>query len=458
MGGLSRRSTQIQKLRGEGTVFVADAGDLYSHAASLPADQLPQAREKAKLQAEVYAKAGIDFMAPGEGDLALGWDFVAGLAKERSLPYVAANLECGGSHPFPASKVVERGGIRMAAVGILPADLSVPGCTTSPPGQALADALKGLDADVIVVLSGESATVTERLLDDHPEVDVLLAPDNKQLSAAELLDSGALRVGAGTRGRQLGALHLTLVPGAQGWRDEGALGELAERRDNAAKRLDEARGRLEKATTDQEKLRTQTQVDFYGKQVADYTERLSRAGDEKGTKNLARHQLLPLDTAVVDDPEVAALVSAAKDRIAAAAPKADDEARYDGPYQGAERCAACHPAETAQWKATPHAEAWAALVNVKRQLDQECWSCHVTGAGQPEGPRHPGEAMVAGLVNVGCESCHGPGKQHLAAPAAALAVAPTKTLCETCHDGVKDEGRFDFDTYLPKVVHSTAQK
>ena len=32
--------------------------------------------------------------------------------------------------------------------------------------------------------------------------------------------------------------------------------------------------------------------------------------------------------------------------------------------------------------------------------------------------------------------------------------SPSESTCITCHDGVKDEGRFDLSTYLPKVQHS----
>jgi hypothetical protein len=430
-----------------------DAGDLYWRSAAIQPQEIPQAQEKARLQAAVYAKNGVDAMLPGEGDLALGFDFVKGLADTHALPYVAANLECGGTRPFPAVRAVERGGVSIVAVGIVPSDLQAQGCVATEAGAALEGALAGVKADVVVLLIGEDPAVTDRLLKTHPEVDFVLSPDNKQLDAAEVLTSGALRIGAGSRGRQLGALGFTLVAGAEGWRDEGALGDLAEKRDSSEKRLKEAKARAQNAPTEEDRRRAQTQVDFYQKQLDGLSAKLSAASDHQQPSNLARNQLIALGTEVPDDPDVKAMVEAAKDRINALAPSAPAEVRYEGPFIGSTKCLACHPAEAAQWRGTAHAHAWTTLVTEKRQLDQACWSCHVTGAVHPDGPKFPGEAVAAHLESVGCEACHGPGRDHQNQPAQFGMSTPTEATCTKCHDGVKDEGRFDYATYLPKVKH-----
>ena len=85
--------------------------------------------------------------------------------------------------------------------------------------------------------------------------------------------------------------------------------------------------------------------------------------------------------------------------------------------------------------------------------DEACYSCHVTGAFHPDGPKNPG--VVGGLENVGCESCHGPGRDHASTPTTIdMVVKPEVAVCTQCHDGVKDEGRFDPIQYLPRVSHS----
>ena len=63
-------------------------------------------------------------------------------------------------------------------------------------------------------------------------------------------------------------------------------------------------------------------------------------------------------------------------------------------------------------------------------------------------------APASGLAHVGCEACHGPGRAHAAAP---TQVHPTRSpaleTCTSCHDGVRDEGRFDPAAYLARVGH-----
>ena len=126
-----------------------------------------------------------------------------------------------------------------------------------------------------------------------------------------------------------------------------------------------------------------------------------------------------------------------------------------GPYVGSATCQGCHPAEFAQWKATPHARAWDTLA--ARSMDPACFSCHSTGSFHPQGPQSAAEVGV--LKNVGCESCHGPGRDHAGSTATdhrpGLAVVDQVT-CVQCHDGVQDEGRFDYASYLPRVVHGVA--
>ena len=69
------------------------------------------------------------------------------------------------------------------------------------------------------------------------------------------------------------------------------------------------------------------------------------------------------------------------------------------------------------------------------------------------------------LVNVGCESCHGPGSKHIQAELGnneaeqnrmheAMLVGPNvKQLCFTCHD-LDNSPNFEFEEYYEKIDHS----
>lgn len=63
----------------------------------------------------------------------------------------------------------------------------------------------------------------------------------------------------------------------------------------------------------------------------------------------------------------------------------------------------------------------------------------------------------ARLVNVGCESCHGPGSQHIAQRAAGQDITfffhPLSPAdCTTCHHG-EFSRPFDYADFWPAVQH-----
>jgi hypothetical protein len=119
---------------------------------------------------------------------------------------------------------------------------------------------------------------------------------------------------------------------------------------------------------------------------------------------------------------------------------------------GARRCATCHPAEYAHWKASPHARATASLTEAQRR-DRRCMSCHATD-------------VTNGHVGVQCESCHGPGEhywpEHVMrdvelAQAVGLRRGDEPVTCARCHT---DDGPhvtpFDYARALEAVKHPKA--
>jgi predicted CXXCH cytochrome family protein len=113
---------------------------------------------------------------------------------------------------------------------------------------------------------------------------------------------------------------------------------------------------------------------------------------------------------------------------------------------------ACHKEQHAQWSTTNHVRAWQALASKDRTMDQDCWSCHVTAANVAGGPTDP--ASTVGFHDVQCEACHGPGRAHAVQPQAnTLVKTPGPEVCVRCHDGKRDGGRFDFESYRARISH-----
>ena len=102
-------------------------------------------------------------------------------------------------------------------------------------------------------------------------------------------------------------------------------------------------------------------------------------------------------------------------------------------YVSATACQRCHQEEYLQWSATRHAFAFETLLKKERYFDAGCVSCHTTGLGYPTGFQI-GDPDSA-LKGVQCETCHGPGKQHVGNPKKSnIRSAADTSLCLECHD------------------------
>jgi hypothetical protein len=438
-------------------VVVLEGGN--SLGAATPArspDDAAQRLAKARLIADAWRMVGVDAVALGANDWALG-----GVAEVRAivadLPVVAANLACDGASPYPASVVVERGGRRVGVVGVTAGQVT--GCTVGEPVAAIRAALDALPpVDVRVVLApldtvGLGAIGAAGLGDL-----VVDGGTGKTRQGPEPLGSGAapLVLSVGARTKVLGVLKVDFVDGATGFVVDGALARAQQDVERARARLATARERVTEQTDPALVARYEAQIVHFEKQVAAAEARLTALDATEGVAHRLTPSDRPLSKDIVDHPETAARVA---EVLAGLGPgEGGHEATVarlvsSGPYLGADGCRGCHPAAYAQWSSTPHASALASLAKSKRSYDLECWSCHVTGANLDGGPAAP--AAIGPFHGVQCEACHGPGRAHAANPGgAAIPVAsPEAGACTGCHDGERDEGRFDPATYLPKVVH-----
>ncbi len=111
----------------------------------------------------------------------------------------------------------------------------------------------------------------------------------------------------------------------------------------------------------------------------------------------------------------------------------------EGANVGSAKCRSCHEAEHDQWADGPHANGMASLREEGRD-DPACVRCHATA--RTSGPPPQTLAGFDTLGGVGCESCHGPGEQHVAAGGGttnilglgdSCPVCVVEALCTSCH-------------------------
>ena len=119
-------------------------------------------------------------------------------------------------------------------------------------------------------------------------------------------------------------------------------------------------------------------------------------------------------------------------------------------FIGSAGCKSCHQAEFTQWRSTGHARAMQTLRTQGGHDDATCRGCHVTGATAADGFRDLTSTPY--LAEVGCESCHGAGREHSRDPNRRLSRITVAT-CSGCHD-IDNSPEFDYYAYLPRVIHS----
>ena len=108
-------------------------------------------------------------------------------------------------------------------------------------------------------------------------------------------------------------------------------------------------------------------------------------------------------------------------------------------------CRKCHTADGEAWQESKHAGAWKALVATGAHVDPECQRCHTTGYGLPGG--FASARRSTALVEVGCESCHGPSQGHAADPTVhTLHFRQAGNQCRGCHDR-ENSPKFVYDEY-----------
>ena len=123
------------------------------------------------------------------------------------------------------------------------------------------------------------------------------------------------------------------------------------------------------------------------------------------------------------------------------------------PFIGAETCKNCHATEYSLWEKTRHAHAYDTLERVGKAFDEDCIGCHTVGFNRDGG--FIDKDVTSHLLNVQCESCHGPGRDH----ASSAGKHPTshtewkpEQMCAQCHVP-KHSPEFEFNRYWPKVQH-----
>lgn len=106
---------------------------------------------------------------------------------------------------------------------------------------------------------------------------------------------------------------------------------------------------------------------------------------------------------------------------------------YANEVTGQTVCGNCHAQPQAQWSGTKHSHAWESL-QASGHAQEFCEGCHTVSqlGNQETEPSGYTSTGAPRYIDVQCESCHGPGAEHVADPEA---TQPIPSIAVTAEDG-----------------------
>jgi hypothetical protein len=462
-GYIEQNSTADNRLVLEPGSFLFPARD----SVEWPTDEAAwvQARDRAALLHERFSRlapalvSGLgptDVVAP-EGSKALS---------QYAMPRVVANVALPeGAPEIPEHEIVElRSNGLTWKVGVTAiVDPALPGADRlgkvaepQPALKAQVEAMREAGADFTIALAQGQRPFAETLARaadvDLVIVGVVDGADRERLGAPPGNVGGAWVLEPGTQLQTVTQLKLSVEAGAKA---VPALSEwsLVPPKTSLQEELGRVEARLEELEADPEADRGFiANLDAQRKKLVTQIE-----GEPQGKVVATLEQVKVTCRLPVDDAAKAALAGydekvAQNNKKRFAGVKPPPPAKGKPGYAGIEACNDCHEEAVAFWKTTVHAGAYETLVEDNKQFDLSCVSCHVTGFREPGGSE---VVENAGLVDVQCETCHGPSSLHVedGGEKAGLTKleAPAELCATTCHTPEHSD-TFDYVPYLRDIL------
>jgi len=396
-GGLTRLKTVLDAEASLGALRV-DVGDAIGGAEDFDLIQY-------RYMLRAFATLQYDALNIGAREAAVALPALLEIRKSTPVPILSANLmdKATGRPVFEPYRIVERGGLKIAIVGVLDPravgqDLGA-GLEIAPMEVVLTGLLGDLRAraDLVVLLAFADEQTLDSLADRFFEPYLILGGKVPQPAQAVKRVNRSHVFFVTNESRALGIMRFRFSAGAQ--------------------------------------------------------------------PALTHSEILLLHDKIEQDESFRALAQAYRDEIRSARLAVDDPAnlasdmipgvRTAASYVGNEACLKCHRSAGEVWAKSGHAKAFATLTERKADADPKCIGCHTTGFGTASGYRRAYQGQR--LVNAGCESCHGPGSLHVRQREGDASINFTyRPLgagdCIKCHYG-EFSRPFKWEEFWPPVKH-----
>ncbi|MDH3329800.1 MAG: multiheme c-type cytochrome, partial [Desulfobulbaceae bacterium] len=404
----------------------------------LPSSQLSAKKEQAEgimqaMRAMQYSAIGI---APH--DLTAGSEFLVHLQDTYGIPFISMNLiaKKNGESIFKPYVIRQLGDISVAVLGLTDVDpnssknVALQNLSTLPWQDTLPKTLQevGNSADMIILLSSFPEQINREIAQQFEKINLILQSGSSTANSPPKLTGNSLITQTASRGKYVGRIDINWTASGK-WLQEDS----EKQRKDIKDRLDRINwrlGRLEKKDQTQN-LEENTQYRELRKTKSDLLAELDglTQQEQQTAKEFSTYQgraPIALPISLPEDPEVQTIVNKTKQGVYEMNKKRLTELRQKNvkpdiaaTMAGWQSCRSCHPVQTEHWQQTSHAKAWETLVVKNQQFNQDCLICHVTL------PTYNKEVvirenLIASLTpefhGVSCESCHGPGRNHVELP------------------------------------------
>ena len=440
LGGIDRMAARIRTLRGGSTpLLVLMAGDLFFDTDSVEPSRADQATRNAETLRGILNGLNVAAALPGRYDRGQPAETLARLEAESTFPWIAMK----GSVEVVR---VDAGGLAIAVVGARPrADRQevIAAIEEAAGATDLTIALSygsRRDANRLAMIDGVDFVVQGGLDQDSP-----LAPHSAGTGWV---------LHAGRQGQ--GLTVVDVFRSSNGPYEDHSVWSRKER----ALQLDARIEELAQKIADWERLGSVDPADLATQQARlaalEADRRAVDVAPANSNRNAFSAEWIELPKDAPTDGAVTELMKAHNKVVNEANRKAfaDLKPMPLGPgdiaYVGSQACETCHQPAYAWWRSHPHGRAYRTLENDNKEYNLDCVGCHVTGYDRPGGSTVT-HNLDGALVDVGCESCHGPGGRHIRNPTVPLVVDPPESDCVGCHNEEHSD-RFDYEVYKRMLI------
>lgn len=350
---------------------------------------------------------GYDAIGIGERDLAAAFftEVNANGAKEIML---SGNYKPAADIGVAPIRLIQRQSYQLGVVEVVSSFLQQ-GQALEPKDpkiflQQQLDALRQKKADVLVVIYHGPANEALPLRQSFPAVDLWLISHGvyQPMAQVQTNDNGALVVGPGDRGREVGLISLE-------------------------------KGGARKATFSQIILDSRIPD---SPKAAPIQERFLQRSQAAMAPPAEQSQPQPPPQQPLQEQQSPQLQQV-------------QNGLSGNPFVGSEVCRLCHEDIYNKWKASRHAHAFETLATKKQAANPECLPCHTVGFGEETG--YDAKANQPYLAAVGCEMCHGRAGYHVRADDQTNNFTKTtQATCVRCHDQ-KNSPKFVYEEYVKRV-------